>query len=204
MFDLSNEILFVGFLAFALMLPVVFYWLGKSWMYVFVAINGCALIVMAPMQATVFGFVISLSTIYWAPLYLVTDMLAETYGKRAAMKAVLVNILTSYVFVLLIHVPLMFEPTASSSGVFGRLEEVFQHSWRMTIVGTAVFFVSQWIDVHVYDYLHKKTGEKFLWLRNNASTLFTSFIANVGFWGLALGHILDNWFVTAMASLGLM
>ena len=60
--------------------------------------------------------------------------------------------------------------------------------------------IAQIMDIYIYDYIHKKTGEKFLWFRNNASTLFTTLINNLLFWWLALGNVLDDWFATAIAA----
>ena len=196
---MSNEVLFIVWLFVCLTLPVIFSKGGKAWLFGYIGINGCMLVVLAPLTATTFGYAISVNTILWAPLYLCTDILTERYGKKAALQGALLSALVGYVVIALTQIPLSFTPAEESIAHAQKLMDVFQHSWRMVLTGSIIYFMCQVVDVHVYDYLHRKTGEKYLWLRNNASTLFTTFINNIAFWYFAFGHVLENWFATAIA-----
>lgn len=196
---MSNEILFLILLVFALSLPLVAYWMGRTWMYVLVGINACVLLPIMVLSADVFGYSVSIGTVYYATLFLVTDLLAETYGKRAAYYAVATNIITSYLLVAFFQLPLAFEASEMSTGMFEKMGAIYSHSWRMVLVGTLCFALTQIIDVNIYDYLHKKTGQKMLWLRNNVSSITSALFANLFFWYFALGNIVDDWFATAIA-----
>lgn len=196
---MPNEPLFFILLAFALALPLFAYWLGRTWVYVFVGVNACAIIPLAVLSADVFGYAISLGTIYYASLFLATDLLTETYGKKAAYLAVATNIAVSFLVVALFQIPLAFETTAASAELHNKMSAVYAHSWRMTLVGTLCFALTQIIDVNVYNYLKIQTKGRFLWLRNNASSITSALFANLFFWYFALGHVVDDWFASAMA-----
>jgi uncharacterized integral membrane protein (TIGR00697 family) len=200
---MSNEALFLTLLAFALSLPVLAYKFGQTWMYVLVGINACILIPLAPLSANVFGYSVSLGTIYYATLFLATDLLAETYGKVAAYRAVATNIMTSYLLVGLIQIPLSFAPSAEGTAIHDAISASYAHSWRMVFMGTLCFALTQMIDVSLYDYLHKKTGEKLLWLRNNVSSISSALFANFFFWYFAFGNILNDWVASAWAGFAL-
>ena len=196
---ISNEILFIILLLFALGLPLIAYWMGRTWVYVFVGVNACVIIPMAILSAEVMGFSISLGTIYYASLFLATDLLTETYGKKSAYYAVATNIGVSFLLVGMFQIPLAFNPSALSVTAHEQMSSVYAHSWRMVIVGTLCFALTQVIDVNIYNYLHRKTGENYLWLRNNASSVTSALFANLFFWYFALGHVVDDWFASALA-----
>jgi uncharacterized integral membrane protein (TIGR00697 family) len=197
---MQNEQLFFIFLFINLCLPLVFLKAGKNWLYGYICINGCLLIPIAPLSIEIFTHTISVVTIAWAPIYLCTDILTEKYGKKAALSGALLSAATGFAVILILHMTLAFTPTESSAQSHEYLSTIYQYSIRMVLVGATVFMIAQFMDIYIYDYLHKKTGEKFLWLRNNASTLFTTFINNMLFWGLALGDVVDDWFASAMAA----
>lgn len=197
---MTNEILFFIFLILSLSLPIIFLKGGKSWLFGYIGINGCLLIPIAPLSIDVFGYTISAVTILWAPIYLCTDILTEKYGKKAAMHGAVLSAMTGFVVILCIQLVLSFTPTEASVAWHSDLSTIYQYSVRMVLIGATVFMIAQFLDIYIYDFIHQKTGEKFLWLRNNASTLFTTFINNILFWWLALGNVVDNWFASAIAA----
>ncbi|MDD9912915.1 MAG: queuosine precursor transporter [Alphaproteobacteria bacterium] len=170
------------------------------WLYIYIGMSTCILLPIVPLTAEVFGYTVSLSTLLWAPNFLATDILAEKYGKKAAHGGVLVHVLAPYLVILLVHSVLLFTPASGSTQIHQSISEVYQYSIKITVIGTLVYGMSQFLDIWIYDYLHKLTGEKFLWLRNNASTLFTTLFNNIAFWGLAVGSVLDNWLAIALAA----
>lgn len=197
---MTNEYLFLIFLILNLLLPILFLKGGKSWLYGYIGINGCLLIPIAPLSIEVFSYTISAVTLAWAPIYLCTDILTEKYGKKAALGGAFLSAATGFVVIFMIQLALAFTPTENSVQWHADLSTIYQYSIRMVSIGAVVFMIAQIMDIYIYDYIHKKTGERFLWLRNNASTLFTTLINNILFWWLALGNIIDDWFATAIAA----
>ncbi len=197
---MSNEVLFFLFLFIHLAFPILFLKGGKAWLYAYIGINGCLMIPISALQVDVFTYTISIATIAWAPVYLITDILTEKYGKKAALGGALLSALTGFIVIIVIHTGLAFTSVPESEEWHGHLQEVYQYSVRMVLIGACVFMLSQLVDIYIYDYLHRKTGGRFLWLRNNASTLFTTFFNNVLFWWLAFGDVLEDWWSTALAA----
>ncbi len=84
---------------------------------------------------------------------------------------------------------LWFKPNANDY-INGSLSVVFGLVPRITVASLVGFLCSQSIDVFLYHFIWKKTGDndKMLWLRNNGSTLISQAVDTVlfttlAFWG---------------------
>jgi uncharacterized integral membrane protein (TIGR00697 family) len=78
---------------------------------------------------------------------------------------------------------------------------VFRSSLRILIASIIAFTLSQYHDVWAFDFWRRKTSGRFLWLRNNASTIVSQLIDTivfmlVAFWGVTerftLGYVLGS------------
>ena len=118
--------------------------------------------------------------------FLVTDIISEIYGRDKANKVVFAGLIAS-VFMLLVVAVADKVPTAAhglgnmitinSEGVE---DNVFHAAFGLT---TAAVFASmmaylfaQFIDIRIFHFWKKLTKGKHLWLRNNASTIFSQLI----------------------------
>ena len=52
---------------------------------------------------------------------------------------------------------------------------------RFFVASMIAFLISQYFDVWFYNYLKNKTAKKFLWFRNNFSTIISSLVDNTVF-----------------------
>ena len=59
-----------------------------------------------------------------------------------------------------------------------RLSNVFTPMTRFFIASMIAYLISQYFDVWFFNYLKNITSNKFLWFRNNLSTIFSSLIDN--------------------------
>lgn len=88
---------------------------------------------------------------------------------------------TSLFFLLLSQSWLLYTPNENDT-IFPSIQAVFSSTPRMLIASFAVYAVSQMFDVWLYHkwwaFTEKKFGDrrKFLWLRNNGSTLVSQLI----------------------------
>ncbi len=120
----------------------------------------------------------TLGNVLFAATFLVTDILSECEGKKAANRAVLIGMFTSVFFLLLSQSWMLYKPS-ESDWVMGSITNVFSNTPRMLIASFAVYAISQLFDVWLYHkwwaFTEKKFGNKrkFLWLRNNGSTLIS-------------------------------
>lgn len=128
-----------------------------------------------------FGMEQTLGNVLFASTFLITDILSETEGKKASQKAVNIGIAASVSFALLSQLWLLYTPAASDR-VFSSVQTVFSGIPRVIFVSLAVYAVTQKFDVWVYhkwwDFTTKKFGDKrkYLWLRNNVSTLLSQLL----------------------------
>lgn len=128
-----------------------------------------------------FGMEQTLGNVLFASTYLITDILSENHGKKAANKAVNIGIFTAVFMVIISQSWFLYIP-AESDWVTPALKEVFSVTPRLLAASLIGFAISQKLDVFLYHkwwkFSEKKSGDKkrFLWLRNNGSTLISQLI----------------------------
>jgi len=131
-----------------------------------------------------FGLVTAMGNIVYGTTFLVTDILCENYGKREAKKAVQVGFFTLIIFTLLMQICLAFIPHESDT-LSPVLEQIFGIMPRITVASLTAYMVSQLHDVWAFDFWKRRTKGRFLWLRNNASTMVSQLIDNAVFTWIA-------------------
>ncbi len=133
-----------------------------------------------------FGLEQTLGNVLFASTFLVTDILSELYGKNCAKKSVHIGIISSISFIVISRMWLFFAPS-ENDWAFGSISTIFYNTPRLVLSSLIVYCLSQRFDVWAY---HKwwnltkdKTNDKrkFLWLRNNGSTLISQLINAVLF-----------------------
>ncbi len=133
-----------------------------------------------------FGMEQTLGNILFGTTFLITDILSEVSGKKASEKAVNMSMLALLCFIILTQSWFLYTPSENDF-VFQSIKNVFSVTPRVMITSLVVYFISQRFDVWLYHkwwYLTtKKSGskKKYLWLRNNGSTLVSQFINNILF-----------------------
>lgn len=141
-----------------------------------------------------FGMEMTLGNILFASTFLVTDIASETCGKQTAQKTVALGIITSILFVAVTQSWLLYQP-ADSDWAAPAIRQIFSNTPRMMLTSLLVYAFVQALDVWLYhawwDYTKKHFGNssRFLWLRNNGSTLISQFVNAVlftcgAFWGM--------------------
>ncbi len=171
------------FLNFSLIVIFFKLW-GKTGLYVW---SGFAIIV-ANIQVlktvSLFGVVATLGNIVYGTTFLVTDILSEVYGKRDSKRAVWFGFATMVSMTLIMQVSLLFVPDKSDF-VQEALVTIFKIMPRITVASLVAYLVSQHHDIWAFHFWKKKTKGKFLWLRNNLSTMVSQAIDSVVFCSIA-------------------
>lgn len=187
---MSNELIFIItviiYLGSVLLLYKLF---GKNGLFAF-AIFGTILGNIAVCKCVdLFGLSTTAGNVLYASTFLVTDILSEKYGKKDAKKAVQYSFSIMLLWLLGTQLILQFTPNANDY-INDSLMVVFGLVPRITIASLIGFICSQNIDVFLYHFIWKKTGDNKskLWLRNNGSTLISQAIDTViftflAFWG---------------------
>ena len=131
----------------------------------------------------VLGFTTSLGNVLFASTFLATDILSEKYSKEDAKKAVYLSIFSGITFVIITQLTLLFIPS-SEDVVNTAMKTLFSISIRTTIASMTMFFISNMLDIYLYNKIKEKYPNK-LWLRNNVSTILCNCIENYFFNTLA-------------------
>ena len=123
---------------------------------------------------------VALGTILFASTFLCTDILSEYYGKEKARTNILVGFCAFLFMTLLMVLTIGFKPS-EGDWVQESLSNVFTPMTRFFIASMIAYLISQYFDVWFFSYLKKITSEKYLWLRNNLSTIVSSLVDNTVF-----------------------
>ncbi len=87
------------------------------------------------------------------------------------------------------------------------LASIFRLMPRIAFASLLAYLISQYHDVWSFNFWREKTGGKYLWLRNNASTLISQAIDSVIFTGVAFfgtipfGELMQIFITTYMLKL---
>lgn len=194
---MHNELLLIASIVMIYGGTLLWYRLfGKSGLYVFTAIATIASNIEVLILINAFGMEQTLGNVLFAATFLITDILSELYGKEDAKKAVNLGIATSISFILLSQSWLLFQPSAQDIAM-PHMKAIFSNTPRLMFASLLVYAISQKFDVWAYhkwwSFTERICGDKYkyLWLRNNGSTLLSQ-ILNTGLFSIfAFGGIYD-------------
>lgn len=124
---------------------------------------------------TILGVRVSVGIMFMPILFLVTDIVSEVYGKQMARRFVKISTGMLIFMFVMIFLAIKLPPNPSYT-MQTEFEMIFGGSLRMTFASIISFAISQYFDVAVFDFWKRITRGKFLWLRNNASTMTSQFI----------------------------
>lgn len=179
---MTNELLLMGSVVFIFSMALFSYgFFGKSGLYCLSAIATILANIEVLLLINAFGMEQTLGNVLFAVTFLITDILSECEGKKEANRAVWIGMFTSLFFLLLSQSWLLYVP-AESDWAMGAIREIFSSTPRMLLSSFTVYAISQMFDVWLYHkwwaFTEKKTGDKrrFLWLRNNGSTLVSQLL----------------------------
>ena len=123
---------------------------------------------------------VALGTILFASTFLCTDILSEYFGKEKARTNVLVGFSAFLFMTILMIITIGFKPS-EGDWVQESLSNVFTPMTRFFIASMIAYLISQYFDVWFFNYIKNKFSNKYLWLRNNLSTILSSLVDNTVF-----------------------
>ena len=123
---------------------------------------------------------VALGTILFSSTYLCTDILSEHFGKDKAQKNVLISFVSFLFVTIVMLVTIGFNPSANDWAQ-DSLENIFTPMSRFFIASMIAYLVSQYFDIWIYSTIKNLTMNRFLWLRNNLSTILSSLVDNTIF-----------------------
>ena len=174
-----NEILLIGSIIVIYGMTLVLYRIfGKQGLYTFTIIATIGANIEVLIVINAFGMEMTLGNVLFASTFLITDIISEIYGKKDAKLAVYLGISTSIAFIILSQWWLQYIP-AESDFAMPAMKTIFSNTPRLMLTSMIVYAIVQ------------KFGNerKYLWIRNNGSTLVSQFLNNLlfslgAFWGI--------------------
>ena len=167
-----------------------------------------ALFIGALTTANLIGLKIADFTIFEASVgilafpitFLITDIIEEVHGKKKAQEFVFLGTIT-LIFVLILTALAVDLPYAERSLVKTEYDKIFGTTTRIIFASIIGFILSQAHDVWAFNFWKQRTKGRHLWLRNNLSTVVSSFLDTTIFMFIAFYGISDKFTVNYVFSL---
>ena len=195
---MTNEILFLISILFYLGTVLVAYRLfGKTGLFVWSAVGVVLANIEVIKMVTMFGMSVTLGNALYASTFVVTDILSENYTKADAKKAVNIGLFVTITWVLATQMILVFIPNELDF-IQPAFEQMFGLLPRMALAGIFTYAVVQRLDVYLYhkwwEFTNKRfgTSTKYIWIRNNGSTLISQFADTIIFTVIAVADVLQT------------
>lgn len=141
-----------------------------------------------------FRFSLAIGVLPYPITFFCTDLISELYGIKRANMVVWVGFILNIWVLLVLWVggaleapPDLVDGRMVPEVVNGKAEvpygyafyEIRYLTFGATFASMIAYLSAQFVDVHVFHFLKKKTGGKKLWLRNNVSTLTSQLIDSI-------------------------
>jgi len=149
---------------------------------------------------TLLGVSVSVGIFAYPISFLITDIVAEVFGKTKAKKFVLAGFISLILIIILTYISVKL-PAAERYSYNNEYSIIFGASIRMIIASMVAFLLAQLHDVWIFHKLKEKTKGKFLWLRNNISTIISQFIDTTIFMFIAFYAVIPKFDVAFIFTL---
>ena len=195
-YAVNQELLWLTTLFIDLGCTLILYRLfGKAGLQVAITLAIVLANLQGPKLTVIFGLQTSLGVIFYSSIFFATDVLSENYGKEAANKAVRMGFAVSVIVLIMLSIALMYLPSNKpetaefAASIHGAFETIVNFTPRFIFGSLLAYYISQHFDVWAFHKIKSKTGDRWLWLRNNGSTLAsqvvdTTIYSLVAWWGL--------------------
>lgn len=149
---------------------------------------------------TILGVRVSVGIFLVPVLFLITDIVGEVLGEKEAQHFVNMATIMLVLMFCLSFLFIRMKPN-ETWGMQREYELIFGSSMRMTAASIISFIISQKLDVVLFSTWKKVTHGKYLWIRNNASTIISQFIDTTIFDFIAFYHLTEKYTVSFVFSL---
>jgi len=121
-------------------------------------------------------FELSVGIIAYPVTFLVTDLISELYGQKRANQVVVSGFFASVFTTLLVLISVNATAVQWSPIDSVTFSKVFGLTGPAFFASMVAYLTAQLIDVRIFHFWKRLTNGKHLWLRNNASTMFSQLV----------------------------
>ena len=197
------ELVFFVMMLATLGLVLLAWRLGREWLMAILVLFYIMSLIFAAKFFPFFGLQTSAANIFYAAIFIGTDILAEHRGVRLARRAVWINFLAILGFLAFSQSIIYALPDSSAGNLDAAMREIFSMSPRLAIAGLAAYVIAQNFNVWLYHRIMHITGRaKHLWLRNCGSTLSAQLLDSLIFYPLAFAGTVGWYELGALIATG--
>jgi uncharacterized integral membrane protein (TIGR00697 family) len=136
--------------------------------------------ILASKIVAIGGLILPAAIILYPLTFLFTDVVSEIEGRESARSLVMTGFYMSVIMVVAIFIGRLLPPAPFWQHQ-GAYETILGSTPRIVIASMIAYVISQNHDVWAFHWWKRKTGGKYLWLRNNLSTAVSQLIDSVLF-----------------------
>ena len=136
--------------------------------------------ILAVKLVVVWHYTVPAGVLPFAATFLLTDLIAEKWGRAQAQRTIWTAFYTSLIVLVPITIAVHWKE-AFPSDLFDSFDDVLGLAPRIVLASFTAYLISQHHDVIAFHFWRRLTQGKYLWLRNNASTVVSQFIDTVIF-----------------------
>lgn len=125
------------------------------------------------------GFTATCGNVFFASIFLATDIMSEKYGAEYSKKAIKLAVFAMIAFTIAMQIGLLFTPDKTDMA-HDAMKSLFSLNLRITISSLIMFYISNIFDIYLFELIKKKLPNK-LWVRNNVATIVSNVIENYFF-----------------------
>lgn len=138
---------------------------------------------------SVFGFEVPfrvfIGVLPYPLTFLCTDFISEFYGKKRASYVVWIGFVLNLWVIFILWIGGLLPPVPEMNPETGLpnpgdsnylFYQIRLFTFSATTASMIAYLTAQFVDVHVFHFIKKKTSGKKLWLRNNGSTLTSQLV----------------------------
>ena len=125
------------------------------------------------------GFTATCGNVLFASVFLATDIMNEKYGAEYSKKAIRLAVCDMIAFTIIMQIGLLFKPDVTDMA-HDAMKTLFSLNLRITISSIVMFYISNNLDIFLFERIKKKLPDK-LWIRNNVATIVSNVLENYFF-----------------------
>lgn len=137
----------------------------------------------------IFGSHLSVAVFSFPVVFLMTDVVGEVYGERAAKFFVLAGFVSITLFIAYSLVSLAMPWSADGGWARQGYNQIFGISVRIAIASLTAFLIAEYQDVLAFFFFREKLGVKLFWLRSLLSNLWSQLLDTTIFMVIAFAGI---------------
>lgn len=180
---MQNEILwFILLFVNFFLICGVYKLFGKLGLFIYIPIASIITNIQVVVTLDLFSMSVTLGNITYASTFLITDILSEYYSKKDARVAVIIGFCSIIIGTLLMYIVTFMIPDEAGAQMFENIKSIFSIQPRIVFASITTYLISQNVDISLFKFFKDKfPSRKYLWLRNNGSTMLSQILDNVLF-----------------------